>query len=86
MNLFEKMKVKTLSSYCIFRQKIGDVFHFEILCINEDCTSPIPVGYVLINSKTGSLASSLASFIQLDNKRIEDLVFEEFNSIKDLFE
>ena len=86
MNLFEKMKFKTLYSYCVFRQKIGDVFHFEILCINEDCTTSIPVGYVLINGKTGALASSLVSFIQLDNKRIEDLVFEEFNNIKDLFE
>ena len=86
MNLFEKMKFKTLSSYCVFRQKIGDVFHFEILCINEDCTTPIPVGYVLINGKTGALASSLVSFIQLENKKMEELALEEFNNIKNLFE
>ena len=75
-----------LYSYCVFRQKIGDVFHFEILCINEDFTSSIIVGYVLINGKTGSLSSSRVSNFQLENTRMKELALDEYNNIKFLFQ
>ena len=75
-----------LYSYCVFRQKIGDVFHFEILCTTEDLKSSIIVGYVLINGKTGSISSSRVKNFQLENKTMEESALKEYNSIKDLFE
>ncbi len=75
-----------LYSYCVFRQKIGDVFHFEILCITEDLKSSIIVGYVLINGKTGSISSSRVRNFQLENTRMEELALNEYNNIKFLFQ
>ena len=46
----------------IFRQKIGDIYHFDLLAVHQNLQS-FTVGWLVFNSKTDNLTYSTTGFL-----------------------
>ena len=75
-----------LDVFPIFRQKIGNVYHFDILAVNRMLES-YTHGYVLANSKTGTIAYSAASYINEDDmEKLLKTVKKHVVSLESIFQ